>query len=149
MLRAGSANDPEGSQLDAPIDVVGKYLGDPDAHGNAHANARARSMPPISETSFVVSWRQNVNGHWVKIAHRVTVFPPLGRAAEALEGPRAGSKMFAVYTPKGAMTEVAVYREMRSESVPAAQRESMIRSDWENACTEDAAGLREFAKSHA
>jgi len=138
--------DQEGSKFDAPVELVWKYLQSPEAHGGAHPNARNRAMKPINESSFVVSWEQNVNGNWVKIANRITVFPPLGMVAEALEGPMAGSKMFTVYTPHGGKTEVSVYGDMVSPVVQPAQLEGMVRAAWETAYNEDSAGIRNFAK---
>jgi hypothetical protein len=139
-------NDDEKSLFDAPLDVVWKYLQHPEAHGSAHQNARNRAMKPLTENSFVVSWEQNVNGTWVKISNRIAVYPPLGMAAEQLEGPLAGSRMFTVYTPRGTKTEVAVYGEMQSPTVPAHQLEPMVRAAWESAYNEDAAGIRAFAR---
>jgi hypothetical protein len=139
-------NDEEKSHFDAPIEVVWKYLQHPEAHGAAHQNARNRSMKPLSEDSFIVSWEQNVNGNWVKIANKVTVFPPLGMAAEQLEGPMKGSRMFTVYTPRGAKTEVAVFGDMQSAMAPPGQLEPMVRMAWESAYNEDAAGIRAFAR---
>ncbi len=137
--------DEEKSQFDAPIDVVWKYLQHPEAHGNAHTNSRNRAMKPLTDTSFIVSWEQNMNGNWVKIANKITVFPPLGMAAEALEGPLAGSRMFTIYTPRGAKTEVAVYGEMLSPVLPPEQIEPVVRQAWANAFAEDLAGIRAFA----
>ena len=139
-------SDQEGSQFDAPLEVVWKYLQSPEAHGNAHQGSRNRAMKPLTETSFVVSWEQNMNGTWVKVANRITVFPPLGMVAEAIEGPLAGSKMFTVYTPRGAKTEVAVHGDMQSAMLPAPQIEPVVRAAWESAFNEDSAGLKEFAK---
>jgi len=139
-------SDEEGSLYDAPVDVVWKYLQHPEAHGNAHHNSRNRAMKPLTDNSFIVSWEQNMNGNWVKIANKITVYPPLGMAAEALEGPLAGSKMFTVYTPRGPKTEVSVHGDMQSSMLPPAQIEPMVRAAWETAFTEDSAGIREFAK---
>lgn len=139
-------NDQDGSKFEAPLDVVWKYLQAPEAHGAAHKGTRNRAMQPISESSFVVSWEQNMNGNWVKVANRITVFPPLGMAAEAIEGPLKGSKMFTVYTPHGPKTEVAVFGEMQSSMMPEAQLEGVVRAAWENAFNEDSAGIHEFAK---
>lgn len=139
-------SDEEKSVFDAPVDVVWKYLQHPEAHGNAHRNSRNRTMQPISDSTFVVAWEQNVNGQWVKIANRITAYPPLGMASEQLEGPMAGSRMFTVYTPRGSKTEVAVYGEMQSAKVPAEQLEPMVRAAWASAYEEDAAGIRAFAK---
>ncbi len=140
-------SDQEGSKFDAPLDVVWKYLGHPEAHGNAHKNSRNRAMKPLTDNSFVVSWEQNMNGTWVKVANRITVFPPLGMVGEAIEGPMTGSKMFTVYTPHGDKTEVSIHADMQVASVPPAQLEQMVRGAWEMAFGEDSAGIREFAKS--
>jgi len=140
-------NDQEGSKFDAPLDVIWKYLQSPEAHGGAHKNSRNRAMKPVSDTSFIVSWEQNMNGNWVKVANRITVFPPLGMVAEAIEGPMTGSKMFTVYTPHGAKTEVSIYAEMQSPMVPESQLEPIVRGAWEMAFNEDSAGIREFAKN--
>jgi hypothetical protein len=140
-------SDQEGSKFDAPLDVVWKYLQSPEAHGGAHRNSRNREMKPLNESSFIVSWEQNMNGNWVKVANKITVFPPLGMAAEAIEGPMAGSKMFTVYTPHGAKTEVSVFGDMQAHSVPPAQLEAMVRGAWEMAFNEDSVGIREFAKN--
>jgi len=139
-------SDQEGSKFDAPVDVVWKYLQDPGAHGGAHRNSRNRAMTPVTDTSFIVSWEQNMNGTWVKVANRISVFPPLGMVAEALEGPLAGSKMFTVYTPRGPQTEVSVYGEMRSSMVPPDQLEGVVRAAWATAFEEDSVGIRDFAK---
>ena len=137
-------NDLEGSKFDAPLDVVWKYLQSPEAHGGAHKGSRNRAMKPLTDTSFVVSWEQNMGGNWVKVANRITVFPPLGMVAEAIEGPMTGTKMFTVYTPHGSKTEVSVFADAQSSAVPPAQLEPMIRGAWEMAFNEDAEGIREF-----
>jgi hypothetical protein len=139
-------NDQEGSKFDAPLDVVWKYLQSPEAHGAAHKGSRNRAMKPLTETSFVVSWEQNMGGNWVKVANKITVFPPLGMVAEAIEGPMTGSKMMTVYTPRGAQTEVSIYADMKAGAVPASQLEAMVRGAWEMAFNEDSAGIQDFAK---
>src|SRR3974390_1084941 len=78
-------SDTEGSKFEAPVDVVWKYLQHPEAHGAAHKGSRNRSMQPISDTSFIVSWEQNMNGNWVKFSNRITAYPPLGMVSEQLE----------------------------------------------------------------
>ena len=139
-------DDQEGSKFDAPLDVLWKYLQHPEAHGNAHQGQRNRGMKPLTDTSFVVSWEQNMGGNWVKVANRITVFPPLGMVAEAIEGPMTGSKMFTVYTPHGEKTEVSVFGEMQAAGLPPAQVESIVRGAWEMAYNDDSAGIREFVK---
>ncbi len=141
-------SDTEGSKFDAPLEVVWKYLQDPAAHGGAHKNSRNRSMTPLSENSFIVSWEQDMNGSWIKVANKITVFPPLGMAAEMIEGPMKGSRMFTVYTPRGSKTEVEVHGDMQSSMIPAHQLESMVRMAWESAYNEDNEGIRAFASKH-
>lgn len=145
--RMARMNDQEGSKFDAPLEVIWKYLQSPEAHGGAHKGTRNRAMKPLTDTSFVVSWEQNMGGNWVKVANRITVFPPLGMVAEAVEGPMTGSKMMTVYTPHGAKTEVSIFADMQSSMVPAAQLEPMVRGAWEMAFNEDSAGIREFTKN--
>ena len=140
-------SDTEGSKFEAPVEVVWKYLQSPEAHGNAHQGQRNRGMQPINDSSFVVSWEQNMNGNWVKVANRITVYPPLGMVSEQLEGPLAGSKMMTVYTPRGALTEISVHGEVVSKTIPPAQLESAVRAAWESAYNEDTVGIREFTKS--
>ena len=139
-------SDSEGSKFDAPLEVVWKYLQSPEAHGNAHQGSRNRAMKPLTDSSFVVSWEQNMNGNWVKVANRITVFPPLGMVAEAIEGPMKGSTMFTVYTPHGHQTEVSIHAEMQVAGVPPAQLEAMVRGVWDNAYNEDSAGIKAFHK---
>jgi len=139
-------NDQEGSRFDVTLETVWKYLQSPEAHGGAHKGSRNRAMKPLTDSSFVVSWEQNMNGTWVKVANRITVFPPLGMAIEAVEGPMAGSKMFTVYTPHGDATEVSVFGDMHAASVPPGQLEGMVRGFWEMAYNEDSVAIREFAK---
>jgi hypothetical protein len=140
-------NDQEGSTFDAPLDVVWKYLQSPEAHSAAHQGTRNRMMKPVNDTSFVVSWEQDIKGSWVKVANRITVFPPLGMLAEAIEGPMTGTKMFTAYTSQGAKTEVSIYADVQAPGVPEAQLEPMIRDAWERAFNEDSAGIREFTKN--
>lgn len=139
-------NDQEGSKFEAPLDVVWKYLRNPEAHSAAHRNTRNRAAKPISDSTFVVSWEQNMNGNWAKVANRITMFPPLGMVSEALEGPMTGSKMVTVYTPHGTETEVSIFADMQSSAVPPSQLEGVVRGAWETAFTEDSAGIRAFAK---
>ncbi|MFZ1023878.1 MAG: hypothetical protein WAN87_07070 [Thermoplasmata archaeon] len=104
-------------------------------------------MKPLTDNSFVVSWEQKMDDMWVKVANRITVFPPLEMVGEAIEGPMTGSKMFKVYTPHGDKTEVSIHADMQLAGVPPAQLEQMVRGVWEMAFGEDSAGIRDFTKS--
>lgn len=65
----------EGSHFDAPIETVWKFLRSPPDHGASHRGQRNAQLQPINDTSFIVSMEQEMDGHWVKVANRITIFP--------------------------------------------------------------------------
>jgi len=134
----------EGSHFDVPVDVLWKYIQAPQDHGAAHPSSRNQQMKPLTETSFILSQEENMNGQWIKTANRITIFPPLGMSIEVLEGPLAGSKMINIYTPKGNRTGIDVYGEFVSKQIPGAQLEHAVRANLEMAFDQDVAGLRSF-----
>jgi hypothetical protein len=134
----------EGSQFDAPIHVIWQYLSGPE-HGDAHKNNRHQQVKPVGENSVEVSMEQNMGGQWAKVKNRITVFPPVGVTIEVLEGPLAGSKIFNVYTPKGAKTGIDVYGEFVSAQIPAAQLEPAVRGFLASVYEEDNATLKAMA----
>jgi hypothetical protein len=135
----------EGSHFDVPVDMLWKYIQAPADHGAAHEGSRNQQMKPLSETSFILSQEENMNGKWVRTSNRITVFPPLGMSIEVLEGPMAGSKMINIYTPKGNKTGIDVYGEFVAPQIPANQLEAAVRKNLENAFNQDVAGLKTFA----
>jgi hypothetical protein len=135
----------EGSHFDAPVDTVWKFIQAPDAHGPAHTSTRNQQMKPLGENSMLLSMEQNMNGHWVKVANRVTVFPPLAIAIEVVEGPMTGTKMVNVYTPKGNKTAIDVYGDFVIAGVPPNQLEPAVRANLETVFDEDSAAIRAFA----
>jgi hypothetical protein len=136
----------EGSQFDAPIDVVWKFIQTPDAHGRAHATTRNQQMKPLSETSMLISMEQNMNGQWVKVANRITVAPPLGLLIEVVEGPMAGSKMVNIYTAKGNKTGIDVYGEFTSSQIPAHMLEPAVRANLQTVFDEDSKAIKTFSQ---
>lgn len=135
----------EGSHFDAPIETVWEFIRSPEDHGASHRSTRNQEMKPLSETSFVVSMEQNLNGKWVKVANRITVLPPVGMAIEVIEGPMAGTKMLNIYTPKGHRTGIDVYGDFVSNQIPAAQLEAAVRGNLETVFDEDSASIKAFA----
>ena len=135
----------EGSQFDAPIDVVWKFIQSPEDHARAHTATRNRQVKPLSETSVVISMEQNMNGQWVKVANRITMAPPLGMIIEVLEGPMAGSKMINVYTPKGNKTGIDVYGDFMSNQIPAHMLEPAVRDNLQAVFDEDSKAIKAFA----
>ena len=134
-----------GSQFDAPIDVVWKFLQSEEDHGESHSNRRnvQGSMDP--EGGMRVSWEQNVQGNWVKVVNRVTMFPPLATMVHSIEGPLAGSKFLMYYKPNGPKTGVNVVGDFHSKMIPPAQLESMVLASLEEAYNDDNKALRTLA----
>ena len=135
----------EGSQFDASLETIWKYLASPDDHGEAHSDHRNQQSKPLAENVVQVSWEQDVGGKPVKVVNRVTMLPPVGVAIEMLEGPLAGSKFFNFYTPKGAKTGVTIVGEFRSPMLPDSQIEAIVRQNFEHVFNQDTAALKKFA----
>lgn len=135
----------EGSQFDAPVEIVWKYLQSDREHGEAHKTTRNQQMKPLTESSFILSMERNMGGKWTAESNRITVYPPVAMVIETLEGPMAGSKMINIYTPKGPKTQIDVYGDFNSKVVPANQLEHAVRSGLEEAFNEDAPAIRAMA----
>ena len=135
----------EGSHFDAPIETVWSFIQAPEDHGRSHRSTRNQQMKPLSETSFVISMEQNMDGHWVKVANRITILPPVAMAIEVIGGPMTGTKMVNVYTPKGNKTGIDVYGDFTVSGVPAAQLEPIVRGSLSTVFDEDSAAIKAFA----
>nr|ABZ07732.1 hypothetical protein ALOHA_HF4000ANIW141A21ctg1g16 [uncultured marine microorganism HF4000_ANIW141A21] len=107
----------EGAVYDAPIDKIWKLNM---AHGSSmakiHPGAKDPKFEQLSDTVFQASYGTDIGGQTIQIAVKFTFFPPLGFAAEHLEGPFEGTKFFNYYTPKGDQTEVTVAGEFVSKA---------------------------------
>ncbi|MCI4369084.1 MAG: hypothetical protein L3K09_05945 [Thermoplasmata archaeon] len=134
-----------GSQFDAPIDIVWKFIDSPEDHGGSHKNRRNIQGAPAGDGAMKVSWEQNVQGNWVKVENRVMTFPPVAMMVHSLEGPLAGSKFIFYYKPNGAKTGVNVVGDFHSKVIPPAQLEAMVMASLEEAYNEDNASLRHMA----
>lgn len=133
-----------GSEFDAPMDVVWRYAQAPEDHGASHKGRRNVDRKQVNETTAVMSWEQDIDGHWVKMVNRLTFLPPVGFFIEPLEGPMAGSKFFTYYVPKGNKTQVNVVGEWTSKTIPAAQLEKAVMGNLEKVFSEDVAGIKAF-----
>jgi len=134
-----------GSEFDAPIDLVWKFIQSPDDHGRSHGDRRNVRGEPAGENAMKISWEQNVQGNWVKVANHVTMFPPVAMLVNSLEGPLAGSKFLFYYKANGKRTGVNAVGEFQSAMIPPAQLESMVLASFESAFNDDNAALRRLA----
>jgi hypothetical protein len=131
-----------GSEFDAPIETVWKFIESPEDHGPSHADHRNVSGAPDPKGGMRVSWEQNVDGHWVKVVNHVTTFPPVAMMVHSLEGPLAGSKFMFYYAPNGAKTGVNAVGDFQSPMIPAAQLKTAVLGSLAAAYEEDNASLR-------
>lgn len=136
-----------GSHFDAPIDMVWKLITSADDHGASHSARRNIRATPVGENEMTVSWEQNVQGNWVKVSNRVTLFPPVAQLIHSVEGPLAGSKFLFYYAPKGAKTGINVVGDFTSAMIPPAHLEQTVLSSLEEAFNEDQAHLRHMMRS--
>lgn len=135
-----------GSEFDAPLDVVWKYLQSDDDHGESHKGRRNLERKSINENTVMLNWEQNIEGNWVKMSNRLTFHPPIGFFVEPMEGPMAGSKFFNYYVPKGDKTAVIVVGDWNSKMIPAAQLEKAVMANLQHVFEEDTDGLKTFRK---
>ena len=131
----------EGSEFDAPVEAIWKYLSSPD-HGPAHHDRRHTTRTPVGENVIELAGEQLVRGQWVKVRVRNTILPPLGYASEFLEGPFAGSRQFVYYLPRGPKTGVTVVGEFVSPTLPEAELEATVREALDHAFEDDNRQLR-------
>jgi hypothetical protein len=134
-----------GSHFDAPIETVWKFIDSPPDHGSSHSDRRNVKAEPDGENRMKLSWEQNMQGNWVKVANHVTMFPPVAMLVHSVEGPLAGSKFLMYYSPKGAKTMVSVVGDFQSKVIPPAQLEQTVMASLETAFNEDQAGIRRMA----
>jgi hypothetical protein len=132
----------EGSYFDLPIESLWQYIEDDARHAPAHKSVRNFEAKPLTDSAFLITNEQNVNGKWVRVVSRQTILAPLGLAVECLEGPLTGSKFVLLYTPKGGKTEVTLVGEFASKTIPEPQLELRVRELFGMAFDEDTAMIR-------
>ncbi len=94
----------EGSEFDAPLDKIWKYLSSQD---HRHPSIKSLSRE-ASGNAVVLTSERTVLGKTTMFKVRNTLYPPIGFVQEYLEGPLQGSRAFPYYIPKGEKTGVTV-----------------------------------------
>lgn len=132
----------EGSEFDAPIDVIWAYL--ESGHRGVHKSFRNLEIVNISENADLISVEEKIAGRWVKVIYRVMEFRPLGISTETLTGPLKGTKQFVYYTPNGVKTQITVVGEFLSREIHDDQLTAMVREMLRVIYEEDVIGIHEF-----
>jgi len=78
--------------FDTSIDKLWKLVQAPIKEGSKiHPSAKNVVTEMLNDDTFINSWSEEINGQFVKIKVKGTMFYPLGVAFEMMEGPLAGS----------------------------------------------------------
>jgi hypothetical protein len=137
-----------GSEFEAPIDFVWKYIFGGDAHDGAHTTTRNSKISKVSDITIDYASERLLRGKWAPDRMRISMFPPVSVVTEWLEGVLAGSKLVYVYSPHGNKTRIDVYGEFRSKTLPAAEVEAAAREFLESEFAADAPVIKaEFQKT--
>ncbi len=114
----------EGSEFDAPLDRIWKYVQSEEEHD--HKAIKTLGMEMQGDNVVIITNEVTMGmGPAIRNKLKLTMYPPFGIVQEYLEGPMAGSKTFQYYIPKGNKTGVTVVGDfmgkgMDDDSVKAA-----------------------------
>ncbi len=128
----------EGSEFDAPIDKVWKYLSSQD---HVHQSVKMLNRE-LTGNSVTLTSERNVMGKTVVVKIRNTLYPPFGFVQEFLEGPMQGSRAFEYYIPKGSKTGVTVVGDYLMPGVSDQAIRDAISAQSEKSFEEDNANLK-------
>ena len=86
-----------------------------------------------------------MDGRWAKDVSRITILEPVGQSLEVLEGHWAGTSALFVYRQRGDKTQVDVFAEVKSETIPERDLKRICLKVLEGAYDEDAPRVRALA----
>jgi hypothetical protein len=135
----------EGSQFDAPIELVWKYILGGENHDAQHKTTRNPKFEEVSDITMIYSAERKFRGKWAPDRMRISTFAPVSMVIEWLDGVLAGSKLVYVYSPKGKKTGIDVYGEFTSPTLAAHEVEAAAREWLESEFNDDAPALRALA----
>ena len=138
----------EGSEFDAPIEFVWKYIFGGEAHDSAHKTTRNPRFKKLSDITIEYASERYLRGKWAPDRMRISMFPPVSVVTEWLEGPLAGSKLTYVNSPVGDKTRIDDYGEFTSETLPTNEVEAAAREFLETEFEADAPAIKaEYLKA--
>lgn len=138
----------EGSEFEAPIDFVWKYIFGGEGHDSAHKTTRNPKFKKISDITIEYSSDRYLRGKWAPDRMRISMFPPISVVTEWLEGVLAGSTLTYVYSPNGDKTRIDVYGEFTSKTLSPDAVEAAAREFLDTEFEADAPAIKaEYLKS--
>ncbi|HEV2231024.1 MAG TPA: hypothetical protein VGV64_02460 [Thermoplasmata archaeon] len=132
----------EGSEFDAPVGFVWKYLFGGEAHDAAHKTTRKPTFEKVSEITFLYGSERLLRGAWTPDKMRISMFEPVSVVTEWIEGVLAGSKFVYLYSPKGERTRIDVYGEFTSKVLSRPEIEPTAREFLQTEFDADAPVIR-------
>jgi hypothetical protein len=133
----------EGSEFDAPIDFVWKYIFGGGDHDSVHKTTRNSKFGKYSDITILYGSERLLRGKWAPDQLRISMFPPVSVVTEWIEGVLAGSKLVYVYSPQGDKTRIDVYGEFTSTTLPAHEVEAAAREFLETEFAADAPAIHD------
>ena len=135
------------TMYDVPLDVLWEFMEDAEVHGNAHhPTLRHFEAKEISPTCFEATYETLKRGKWRWSRSRHTVYPPICKIGEHLEGDYAGTVLLFHYWPVGKRTRVEIWARLRSTVLSARKLRAHWRETFASAYKEDVAVLPKFLK---
>ncbi|MDE1820042.1 MAG: hypothetical protein KGJ23_04050 [Euryarchaeota archaeon] len=132
----------EGSEFEAPVDFVWKYIFGGEGHDAAHKTTRNPKFKKVSEITIEYGSERLLRGKWAPDRMRITMVPPISVTTEWLDGVLAGSKFVYVYKPQGEKTRIDVYGEFTSPTLPPEGVEAAAREFLESEFRDDAPAVK-------
>ena len=132
----------EGSEFEAPIGFVWKYIFGGEAHDSAHKTTRNPTFKKVSDITIEYGSERYLRGKWAPDRLRITMVEPISVTTEWLDGALAGSRFVYVYSPKGEKTRIDVYGEFTSKTLPPDEVEAAAREFLESEFSADAPTIK-------
>ena len=132
----------EGSEFDAPVDFVWRYIFGGEDHDSAHKTTRNPTFKRVSDITLEYGSERLLRGTWTPDRLRITMVEPIAVTTEWLEGILAGSRFVYLYSPKGEKTRIDVYGEFTSPTLPTQQVEAVAREFLDGEFRDDAPTVR-------
>jgi hypothetical protein len=132
---------------DAPIDVLWEFIltQDEDLHWAAHTVVvRKFWRKDLSPNSFVGGGEFLREGKWRKDKIRSTLYPPICRVNEWLEGEYAGTIMLQQFWPEGKRTRMDTWMRLRSDVLSAKEMKTQWRHVFAKSYKEDMSVFPKF-----
>ena len=140
----------EGSEFEAPIDVVWKYIFGGEGHDKSHKTTRNSKFKKVSDITIEYGSERLLRGKWAPDRMRITMVSPISVTTEWLDGVLAGSKFVYVYRPQGEKTRIDVYGEFTSPTLSPEEVEAAAREFLESEFRDDAPAVKAaYAKTKA